>query len=236
MVSQLKMLKIMGSIFTPEFSFSDSLGLLNLFQELSGKRFDGELFSTPIPQDAPAEIPRMILNSGDKAWKLEISLERTNIVFQQLADLSISPPEPQYFVNFVTDVFKSYKNKTNIRVQRLALVTEKYLEMPEKSPPQFIAATYCKGQYLKRPFNNPSAFELHSLKTYEWKGFQINSWVRLRSTILSDPAQTPTLLVLNDLNTLGKEFAASVSFKEQDIERFFKNAPDHLNEILSLYF
>jgi len=226
----------MGSIFTPDFSFSDSLGLLNLFQELSGKRFDGELFSTPIPQDAPAEIPRMIIYSRDKAWKLEISLERTNIVFQQLSDFSISPPETQDFANFVSDVFKPYKNKTTIRIQRLALVTERCLEMPGESPPQYIASTYCKEQYLKAPFNNPSSFELHSLKTYEWKGFQINSWVRLRSTKLSDPAQTSILLVINDLNTLGKDLAATVSFEEQDIDRFFKNAPNHLNEILGLYF
>jgi len=236
MVSQFKMLKIMGSIFTPDFYLGDSVSLLNLFQELSKGRFDGELFSAPIPQDAPAEIPRMILSSKDKAWKLEVSLERTNIVFRQLADGSISPPETQNFANFVSDIFKSYKKKTAIRVQRIALVTERYLEMPEKSPPQFIAATYCKGQYLKAPFNNPNAFELHSLKTYEWKGFQINSWVRLRSAKLSDTAQTAILLVVNDLNTPSKEFAASESFVEQDIERFFNNTPDHVNEILDLYF
>lgn len=236
MVSQFKMLKIMGSIFTPDFSFSDSLALLNLFQKLSEKRFDGELFSTPIPQDAPAEIPRMILNSRDKAWKLEVSLERTNIVFQQFPDFSISPPETQDFASFVGDVFKSYKNETAIRIQRLALITERCLEMPGELPSQFIAAKFCKEQYLKAPFNNPSAFELHSLKTYGWEGFQVNSWVRLRSTTLSDPAKTPILLVLNDLNTLAKELAASVSFGEHDIDRFFKNAPYHLDEILGLYF
>jgi hypothetical protein len=236
MVSQFDMLKLMGSIFTPDFSFSDSLGLVNLFQELSERRFDGELFSAPIPQGAPAEIPRIILSSGDKSWKLEVSLERTNIVFQQLADFSISPPEIQEFTKFVGDVFKSYKNKTGIRVQRLALVTERCLKMPEESPPQFIAAKYCKKQYLKAPFNNPSAFELHSLKTYGWEVFQINSWVRLKSTILSNPEKTPILSVINDLNTLSKELAASESFGEQDIDRFFRNLPSHLNEILGLYF
>jgi len=199
------MLKIMGSIFTPDLSINDSFGLLNLFRNLSGKRFDGELFSTPIPQDAPAEIPRMILKSRDKAWKLEISLERTNIVFQQVPNFSISPPETQDFVSFASDVFKAYKNETRVRVGRLALVTERYLEMPGESPPQFIADKYCKQQYLKAPFNNPSAFELHSLKNYKWQGFQINSWVRLRSTTLSDPVNAPILLVMNDLNTLAQE-------------------------------
>jgi hypothetical protein len=236
MVSQFDTVKLMGSIFTPDFSFSDTLGLVNLFQELSGKRFDGELISAPIPREAPAEIPRIILNSRDKTWKLELSLERTNILFQQLADFSISPPELENFAGFAGDLFKSYKNKTGIRVQRLALVTERCLKMPKEPPPQFIAAKYCKKQYLKAPFNNPSAFELHSLKTYGWEDFQINSWVRLKSTILSNQEKTPILLVLNDLNTLSKELAASVSFLEQDIDRFFKKTPSHLNEILDLYF
>ncbi|MFQ6120053.1 MAG: hypothetical protein ACE5KE_09225 [Methanosarcinales archaeon] len=81
---EFKLIKLMGVIFTPDFSIGNKLSLANTFQDMSGGKFDGELFSVPIPQDAPPEIPRMVLNSQDGTWKLEVSLERTNLIKKAL--------------------------------------------------------------------------------------------------------------------------------------------------------
>jgi hypothetical protein len=50
-------IKLMAAIFTPEFAFGDNLFLINLFNDLSERKFNGEFISVPIPQDAPAELP-----------------------------------------------------------------------------------------------------------------------------------------------------------------------------------
>lgn len=227
--------KFLAVIFTPDFSIGDSFHLINLFKKISGNKFDGELFSTPIPQDAPAEIPRFILNSQLDSWKLEVTLERTNLIFQNPAFSSITDPDALNFGNFARELFREYKKASKIRIQRLALIIDRVAKIEDETVPQFIANTYCKDNYLEKPFNNTSAFELHSLKKYEFKKFDLNSWVRIKSAQLAETHDS-VLLMINDINTFAYLEAPDENFRLTDIDRFFKNIPNHIEEILSLYF
>lgn len=228
-----KFIKLMGVIFTPEFAIGNKLLIADIFQDISGGKFDGELISMPIPQNAPSDIPRIILNSQDGTWKLEVSLERTNIIFFKPLNLSVPVPNINDFGEFVKDLFKSYKLKTQINVQRLAFITDRFCEIKDITPSQFIATRYCKEEYLQNIFNNPDAFELHTLKKYQYEGFNINSWVRVKSSNLADDAKTPILLLVNDINTFSEPI---VSYSESDIESFFKIIPAHLEDVIELYF
>lgn len=228
-----KFIKLMGVIFTPEFAIGNKLLIADIFQDLSGGKFDGELISMPMPQNAPPEIPRIVLNSQDGTWKLEVSLERTNIIFFKPLNLFVDVPDINAFGKFVQDLFKAYKIKTQIKVQRLAFVTERYCEIKDNTPSQFIASRYCKEEYLQNIFHNPDAFELHTLKKYQYEGFHINSWVRLKSSNLADDVKTPILLLINDINTFSEPI---VNYSESDIERFFNLIPKHLEDVIKLYF
>ena len=77
-----KIKKFLGSIFTPDFSISNSLNIANVAVEIAGDRLDGPPSILPIPQDAPAEIPRIQLFSSDKNMNITISLQRTNLNVQ----------------------------------------------------------------------------------------------------------------------------------------------------------
>ena len=228
-------IKFLAVIFTPDFSFGDRLHLINLFKKLSGNKFDGEMYSTPIPQDAPAEIPRFILNSQLGNWKLEVSLERTNLIFLNPAVSTITDPDAVNFGNFARELFRAYKKVSKIRIQRLALIIDRVAKIENETVPQFIANTYCKDNYLEKPLNNTSAFELHSLKKYEFKKFNLNSWVRIKSAQLAG-TNAPVLLMINDINTFAQLEAPDENFGLADIDRFFKYIPNHIEEILSLYF
>ena len=231
------MLKLMASAFTPDFSIGNKLLLINKFQELSGQKFDGEFFSGQIPQEAPAEIPRIILNSLNRCWKLEISLQRTNLVFLKPLASQIKTPSLKEFGTFAKDIFARYKSETDIRIQRLALVTERFFK-PELPPSQYLAKKFCKNIYLERdkPFDRPNNFEIHSLKKYEREGFNVNSWVRLKSGNLLDSTKTPILIVINDINTLHLDEEPSIDFKDKDIIRFYEFFPDHVESIIDIYF
>ncbi|MFQ6120052.1 MAG: hypothetical protein ACE5KE_09220 [Methanosarcinales archaeon] len=115
----------------------------------------------------------------------------------------------------------------------MAFVTERYSEIKDNIPSQFIANKFCKEKYLNKIFDRTDAFEIHSLKKYKYEGFNINSWVRLKSSNLADEIKTPILLVVNDINTYSE---SEINFNEEDIVRFFKNIPNHLESILKLYF
>ena len=231
-----EMIKLMATVFTPDFSIGNKLLLMNQFQEISGQKFDGEFFSGQIPQEAPAEIPRIILNSQDNCWKLEISLQRTNLVFLKSLTSPVKAPNLKEFGNFAIEIFTKYKSQTNIRIQRLALVTERFFKIEESPPSHFLATKFCKDMLLEKdkPFDRPHGFEIHSLKKYEREGFKVNSWVRLKSANLLDSMKTPVLLAVNDVNTLSEE--KNVDFNGEDIVRFYEYFAQHMESIIELYF
>ncbi len=229
-------IKMVATIFTPDFSLGNKVSLINLFQKLSGEKFDGELLSVPIPQVAPAEIPRIVLNSANNTWKLEVSLARTSLIFFKPLVSEVTPPDLPTFGDFAGNFYKSYKKETDIKIQRLALITERYTEIENKAPSQFLANKFCKDEFLTGPFNRTSEFELHSLKKYEHEGFKTNSWVRLKSSKLANEERTPVMLVINDINTYSQAEDPNVNFGEDDLELFFVNMPNHLESILTLYF
>jgi len=229
-------IKLMAVIFTPEFAFGDKLPLVNLLNNLSNNKFDGDFISVPIPAEAPVEFPRIMMTSKDGLWKLEVSLERTNLIFLKPNLQSIVDPDAIDFSNYAKRIFCEYKKKTKIRIQRLAYVTERVTKIPDKSPAQFIADRYCKDEYLKAPFNRTQSFEIHSFKKYNFERFELNSWVRLKSINIADEEPVPVLLTVNDINTVAIQEAPEVSFSFWDIQRFFKKIPHHLESILKLYF
>ena len=62
---------VQAVIFTPEAaSFSQSKVLTDLLQKY-GERYDGGVTSLPIPPDAPAQLPRVLLQSADTTWRLQ---------------------------------------------------------------------------------------------------------------------------------------------------------------------
>lgn len=229
-------IRMMASIFTPDLLIGNTASLINFFQNNTEDRFDGELTSLPLPKDAPLEIPRLIMNSNDGAWKLEVSGERTNIIFNKPLNLSIEEPSLDVFSSYALNIFKSYQTIKDLRVQRLALNTERIFNTEGKEPSQFIADKFCRDEYLTKPFNKTKGFEIHSLKKYQHQDFDLNSWVRVKSANLQNDSKTPVVLVKNDLNTYSFLESPNTSFNIDDLERFFSAMPDHLEDIVGLYF
>ena len=228
--------KIIASIFTPDLIIGNTSSLVRFIQDISNNKFGGDLTSFPLPQEAPQEIPRLIMKSSDGAWVLEISVERTNIIFIKPLNLSIQEPSIHEFAAYALGVYKSYKTHKDIRVQRIALMTERVFKVVDKLPSQYIADKFCKDEYLVKPFNNTKSFEIHSLKKYKYRDFDVNSWVRIMPANLLDDDKTPVVLVKNDINTYSNFEAPEVNFSPIDIDRFFNEMPDHLESIVSLYF
>ena len=46
----------------------------------------------------------------------------------------------------------------------------------------------------------------------------------------------PAIMVVNDLNTFSKEDDPDRNFNPDEVIQFFSGIPDHLNQILRLYF
>lgn len=229
-----RIVKFMGVIFTPGFNISNSLKLANDALELLGERLDGSSSVLPVPQDAPAEIPRVQLVSKDKKWTLTISLVRTDLIHSPNIEgaevLSL-----EEFGTIASKFFCGFKEKNDLWVQRLALITER---LSFESEASYIVTKFCKNglRQKKAPFSRVDGFQVHSLKKYNEFGFNINSWVRFKSVYTKvTESPIPSILMENDLNTFALEEDKDRSFSIEEIGKFFQQFPNHLEEIVKLY-
>ncbi len=230
--------KVMGVVFTPEFNIANSMRIANVVCDLTGDRLDGEPTMLPIPPDAPAEIPRVTLSSSDRQASVSISPARTNFEFKVSDAATQSIDDHQSCCSDFSAFFSQYAQTLDLKVQRVALVTERL--RVEDDVVSYVLDRFCKDSQTKagRPFHNANRFEIHSLKNYEWDDFQMNSWVRMKCfpIQLEGQGKAPALLVENDLNTLSSEEDPGADFAANDITKFFDGIPDHLEQILKLYF
>jgi len=135
--------------------------------------------------------------------------------------------------------FSEFQKRLDLEIQRMGFVTER-VEFRKDALTYILERFSNKKQIEKgRPFYNAKRFEIHSLKKYDWQGFSINSWVRLKFLPIRMKGvrqPEPILLVENDLNTLSTDEDPGAKFTENDIKKFFERAPGHIEEILELYF
>lgn len=232
-----KIIRFLSSIYTPDLHISNSIKFVNIAIELLGDRLGENPTILPVPQDAPASIPRIQLASPDKKWNLSISLERTDLVY---LDPSLSEEkiiEAKEFSHISSHFLREFKDRLDLAVQRIAFVTERVL--PEKRASDSIIDRFCKKQFKQkgRPFNNVKKFEIHSLKRYDWERFKINSWVRIKAMdFKAVDIITPAVIIINDLNTLPYSEDPENRFSSGDISRYIVETPSHINEILNKYF
>lgn len=233
-----KITKCLASIFTPGHTIDNSVKYFNIIDELLSSKVGHNPQSLPIPKDAPPEIPRIIVSSEDKMWSIHISLRRTDLTLSVPDFFKYDNLDFNDFISVAQAFFSSYKDSLNLRVQRLALVTERIRELDD--PSMVIKDRYCKERLSEegQPFHNSERFEIHCLKKYSVSDYHLNSWVRIRALkyVHKATGETRPLIHLeNDLNTLSEEDDEERSFNSDQIAGFFESMPTELNTILSKY-
>lgn len=237
-MTEFRVIKFQGSIFTPDLVISNYLKFMNTVGELQGEVLQGNPTALPIPQDAPAEIPRFQFVSRDGKWMLTISLVRTDLIFFDPSDPSSAGQtgiDAETFSKKCINFFGNYKDKLDLRVQRLAFVTERI--SPDDNASNFIIEKFCRADMVRegKPFNNVSRFEIHSLKKYDWGDYRLNSWVRFKAVDLKTDKTIPCLFLQNDLNTLSVDEDPSQDFPREAIDKFFLGINEQLKDILRKY-
>ena len=230
-ISEFKVASIQATIFTPGLSFIQSKILGSVLAKW-GELFDASPISMPVPNEAPSEIPRIILQSSDKTLKLELASARANLFWFRQSEEDIK--DVQGFLAFSTALLCEYVGIVGGRVGRLAAVLIRFFE--EENPGLFLAQHFCKESLQEAPFDRPESFELHARKRYLLaEKFNINSWVRCKSGFVTKPTRKSAVLIEQDINTLAEETDIK-EFDSDQISDFYSLVPDEFDAILSLYF
>ena len=196
-------------------------------------RFDGELQALPLPQEIPAEVPRVILQSDDQRFRFEIGLGRLSSQWQRLDD---ETTDFQAIVTECVSVLEHCVTELTPRIGRLALVISRVC--PCEAPAQALVQRFCREETQQAPFNRSSNFEIHNHKEYDLPEIEpkltINSWVRCKTARLTKEDR-PAILVEQDLNTRAEENEQR-QFTAEQLRAYFQVVTGEADDILRKYF
>jgi len=188
------------ALLSPGVDLSDKLALAQKMKEGTGDLFDGESIVLPIPNDAPAEIPRIILRNKTNQASLNISLNKI--------DFFINPKANDKFTNSSNEVIKIYKSLLDTLYKVSPLVAHRIgyvfnLKSTVNDSVEFISTKYF-GDFKKGKSWKDINFGLLRKDVINEK--TSNIWFRINPDKKQDGDVDPKKIALMfDINTLPKE-------------------------------
>jgi hypothetical protein len=219
-MKDIKLIKLLLVIYTPEIVFKKNIILQKMMEHFSEK-FDGDIQSLPIPDDAPKEIPRLVFNDSKKRYKFDIAVSRSDFNIFLNKDYEIDT-NLDNIVNFYYDLIKVYNKCTKARIGRIALVSTKYIE--KENPSNILVNFFCnKNINVNKQFKDLNNFELHFRKVVQINNYKINNWTRIKNTKINfkNRKDIESILIIQDTNTLPEELELK-NFAISDLKKFFK--------------
>lgn len=215
------------SVLFGTYDLSDTLSKANILHQAVKQVFNGEPFLFPIPDNAPTEIPRIILRNRDETYQSTIALNRVEIAYKEKG---VPTKEPTAICDGYLGILGSFSTvlraKWNTAIVRLGLVMD--LISFTENPVGLIVKNYIKEDTIK----NPEQIAVHSLNRIQFDDLAINRWCRLSSDKTKNShGERELLRVIIDVNTLPDE---TYSFNEPAIIGFYDKAIRHSLDSLSL--
>jgi len=182
-INEFRNNSLLATIFS-QFSWALHASSVGLILSRFTQIFDGIPTVLPVPEEAPPEIPRILLQSSDKQWILEISNSRLNYRWVQMAET-----HQQSLASFVGQFcrfWSDFRAIQTLKVGRVALVSSRYYLIDR---PAFVLANhFSKDIWLQKGLGESASFEIHGhRKTKIGQDFDVNSWIRFKSAYLTIP-------------------------------------------------
>jgi hypothetical protein len=191
---------------------------------------DADLMSMPLPDDAPVELPQVVLTSKDKALRLDLS--KGVIVLTWDTTIGTDTPIADLLI-LVADLFTKLLQASETALGRIGMVLERTAEID--NPGMALAKQLARAELLSGPLNRPEGFEFHAHKVFELReNLPVNSWIRFR-TLKQQADHYNQIQVTQDINTTG-EGAGLGQFTETAMRAFFSASLAEFDSILDRYF
>jgi len=229
--SEFEIASVQAVIFTPDTKAFSPQKALTDFIGNHGSRYNGPVTALPLPEDAPPQLPRVLLQSVDNVWRLSAAPVRIDSAWNPPG--GVAPVgDLERTVNECSRVLAEYVERNGVVVGRLALVVMRAARMPH--PAQVLIDRFSSKETKRSLLNNSQAFEVHNLKRYHMPstGFEINSWVRCRTGVILNE---PCIAVENDLNTPEEELNDR-TLDAREIRDFFAYVQREAYSIMQQYF
>jgi len=181
--------------FLNTINLLDKLSIAKNINTVTNNIFDGEPLILPIPENAPPEIPRIILKTKQEDLIMNVSYSRIDIIFENKQKKIIHFNElKEKFNDLIKKITISIYKNFSATTKRLGLVTMAGYDV--KNP---IAIIYKK--FDKRFINelkDSKEIQAHIFKQEKISKFKINNWIRIIAQEVND--KRDKFNILNDLN------------------------------------
>lgn len=204
--------KIQTAIFTRNFQIQNEYDKSNILLELKekvGDIFNGQPIWVPVPNDAPQEIPRIVLNSLDNVYSCNIALNRSD-VFLNLAN----PVEKETDALFEKQKSNSFKIFTYLKekgavINRVGFVVD--VEYQNEKGVEFLRERMLKENKFQEP--KELSFRYNHTDRIEEIDIETNNLITISGKTGSDIIQ-----VQFDINTVA-EIIGKADFSKDYFEK-----------------
>lgn len=183
--------------FYTGIDLSDKLKVAQTFQSRLGYALDGEPTILPIPNDAPLEIPRIMLQSKDNIHICNIAGNRFDFIIRmpQGGDTISIVDFRKELPKIVNDANLALFNDLAIKSYRLGLIIT-YQDLPEMGGLPFI-----KKYFIGDIHDISVETQIHKMSTGTLDKFKVNNWIRLIAKENKLKTGKNPLTVVSDINT-----------------------------------
>lgn len=204
---------IQVAFFLGNIDLSNRLSVASLIQKELSPKLNGTPTILPIPDDAPLEIPRIILISKDKNLTCNIAANRLDLSYKETDEKKPLEKIEKDFFKVVQRLAKITFTSFSMTSNRLGLVT-KY-----KVSQSINGMELLKKNYLGNPKDASTELQIHRLFIEKIGDFKTNNWIRLISK--KGNKEKELFLVISDINT-SKTIKYKIDF--QKAMAFFSSA------------
>jgi len=213
-----------AAIFCSELLISNKEEFIYHVVQETNDFLKGEPTIFPIPDDAPAEIPRIILKSKTYPYSCNFCKNRFDFFYKEQGKPNKTFEEVFPDFRNILDRLATYiKISLNIKIIRLGFIPNFVIELKESGN------EYLLREYLHpNLFLNPYEIQINVLHKFELESFKVNRWIKLKPLRMRNNIKDDRrILVEIDINTLSEEMH---DFSPDQIKQFITLAYDHTRD------
>lgn len=226
---------LQAAIFSPGIDLTNKISFADLIVKETKDLFDGDPIILPLPADAPAEIPRIILKSKDQSYSLNVAQTRLDFQYNEQVIKDGLPTKEimelkTSFLNHTSSLVDVFMNKVGAKVVRLGFIAT-FQTKPSENTNEFIGKKYLVKSYATGDLYNVA---LAILKRISLNKELVNIWFRLNSYRKEgDSLDNKVLTIQLDINTLSD---VVLNLDSISVSGFFEKTISYLINNLDKYF
>jgi len=220
---------LQGILFLSNFAYGKKIELINKLSNSLPFLFEKDPVLLPIPDDAPPDIPRIMLSNESEEYKCNISANRIDFFYEEEKEPKIFKEIFEQFYSNYKKLFTSLKSDFNPQISRISLVS-KLISFLKESSNNLIKNTFLKEEI----FMNPHNLDLIILYKDKVDTLIINRLIKIKSLRkIEDPENDKALRLEIDISTL---LEITGDYNKEEIDKIYKLIINKVDYSINQFF